>query len=78
MPRLSEWISGAELAASIHAQTSRLGARYSRRRRIRPKIPGNGPLLEFDLTGATTIRARAGIAANGVHYRRLKLRALTN
>ena len=71
-PGFPNGISGAELAASIHAQASRLGAEILVGVELVRKIPGDGPLLEFDLTGATTIRARAGIAANGVHYRRLE------
>ena len=35
-------------------------------------MPGNGVTFEFELTGGATVRARAGIAANGVHYRRLE------
>ena len=35
-------------------------------------MPGESGTLELELTGGTTVRARAGIAANGVHYRRLE------
>jgi thioredoxin reductase (NADPH) len=42
------------------------------RRRARPRaLPGEDEQFEFELTGGATVRARAGVAANGVHYRRL-------
>ena len=39
-------------------------------------MPGNGVPFEFELTGGATVGARAAIAANGVHYRRLEARGV--
>jgi hypothetical protein len=35
-------------------------------------IPGNGAPFEFELTGGVTVEARASVAANGIHDRRLE------
>ncbi len=77
-PRLSHGVSGAELAASIHAQATRLGAEVLVGAELFGAMPGESGTLELELTGGTTVRARAGIAANGVHYRRLETPASTS
>ena len=71
-PGFPDGVSGAELAASIHAQATRLGAEVLVGAELLGAMPGESGTLELDLTGGTTVRARAGIAANGVHYRRLE------
>jgi thioredoxin reductase (NADPH) len=71
-PGFPDGVSGAELAASIHAQATRLGAEVLVGAELLGAMPGESGTLEFELTGGTTVRARAGIAANGVHYRRLE------
>jgi thioredoxin reductase (NADPH) len=71
-PGFPDGISGAELAASIHAQATRLGAEVLVGAELVGARPGESGTLELELTGGSTIRARAGIAANGVHYRRLE------
>src|SRR4249919_1515620 len=71
-PGFPDGVSGAELAASIHAQATRLGAEVLVGAELVNERPGEGGTLELELTGGSTVRARAGIAANGVHYRRLE------
>ena len=71
-PGFANGISGAELAASIRAQADRLGAEILVGAELVGAVPGEGGTLQVELTGGATVRARAGIAANGVHYRRLE------
>jgi len=71
-PGFPDGISGAELAANIHSQAVRLGAEILIGAELVRAMPGNGVPFEFELTDGTTVRARASIAANGVHYRRLE------
>jgi thioredoxin reductase (NADPH) len=70
-PGFPDGVSGAELAASIHAQASRLGAEILVGVELVRASPGEGGCLELELTGGATVAARASVAANGVHYRRL-------
>jgi thioredoxin reductase (NADPH) len=71
-PGFPDGVSGAELAASIHAQASRLGAEILVGVELVRAMPGDDVPFQLELTGGTTVRARASIAANGVHYRRLE------
>ena len=71
-PGFPDGVSGAELAASIYAQASRLGAEILVGAELVGATPGESGTLELELTGGSTVRARAGITANGVHYRRLE------
>jgi thioredoxin reductase (NADPH) len=71
-PGFPDGVSGAELAASIHAQAARLGAEILVGVELVRAMPGDGVPFEFELTGGTNVRARASLAANGVHYRRLE------
>jgi len=71
-PGFPDGISGAELAASIHAQAMRLGAEILVGAELVNEMPGESGTLQLELTGGNTVLARAGIAANGVHYRRLE------
>jgi thioredoxin reductase (NADPH) len=70
-PGFPDGISGAELAASIHAQATRLGAEILVGAELVGAMPGESG-VQLQLTGGATFRARTGIAANGVHYRRLE------
>ena len=65
-------ISGADLAASAYQQAVRLGAEFL----VGVSLRGFRHLAdwgstEVELTGGSTIRARANIVATGVDYRRL-------
>jgi thioredoxin reductase (NADPH) len=71
-PGFPNGISGAELAASIRAQADRLGAEILVGAELVRAMPGEGETAQFELTGGTIVRARASLAANGVHYRRLE------
>src|SRR5438067_1547325 len=71
-PGFPDGVSGAELAASIHAQATRLGAEVLVGAELVGAMPGESGTLELELTGGTTVPARASTAANGVHYRRLQ------
>jgi thioredoxin reductase (NADPH) len=71
-PGFPNGISGAELAASVHAQADRLGAEILVGAELVRAMPGEAGRLEFELTGGRTVAARAAIAANGIHYRRLE------
>jgi len=75
-PGFPDGVSGAELAANLHAQASRLGAEILVGVELVRVMPGSGATFEFELTGGTTVRARASIAANGVHYRRIEARGV--
>jgi thioredoxin reductase (NADPH) len=72
-PGFPDGISGAELAASIHAQATRLGAEILVGAELVGAMPGENGTLQLELTGGATFHARAGIAANGVHYQRLEV-----
>ena len=71
-PGFPDGISGAELAASIHAQALRLGAEILVGVELLRAMPGDGARFAIELTGGETVQARAAVAANGVHYRRLE------
>jgi thioredoxin reductase (NADPH) len=75
-PGFPSGVSGSELAANIHAQAARLGAEVLVGVELVRAMPGNGVPFEFELTGGATVGARASIAANGVHYRRLDARGV--
>ncbi|HEY7793348.1 MAG TPA: FAD-dependent oxidoreductase [Gaiellaceae bacterium] len=75
-PGFPDGVSGAELAADIDAQASRLGAEILVGVELVHSMPGNGVPFEFELTGGATVGARAAVAANGVHYRRLEARGV--
>ena len=77
-PGFPNGVSGSELAADIHAQASRLGAELLVGVELVHSMPGNGVPFEFELTGGATLGARAAVAANGVHYRRLELEGSTS
>ena len=70
-PGFPHGVGGAELAASIHAQAVRLGAEILVGAELLRAMPGESARLALELTGGETVQARAAVAANGVHYRRL-------
>jgi len=71
-PGLANGVSGSELAAEIHAHAARLGAEVLVGVELVRAMPGNGVPFEFELTGGVTVEARASVAANGIHDRRLE------
>jgi thioredoxin reductase (NADPH) len=71
-PGFPNGISGAELAESTYAQARRLGAEVLVGVELVSAGPGDDSTLAMELTSGAVIRARAGIAANGAHYRRLE------
>jgi len=71
-PGFPNGVGGSELASDIHAQASRLGAEVLVGVELVRSMSGNGVPFEFELTGGATVGARAAVAANGVHYRRLE------
>jgi len=71
-PGFPDGIGGAELAASTYAQAVRLGAEVL----VGVEISGArtqaaGDPVVVTLSNGAVVRARAGVAAMGVHYRRL-------
>jgi thioredoxin reductase (NADPH) len=75
-PGFPDGISGAELAAGIHAQAVRLGAEILVGVELLRASPGESARFALELTGGETVHAHAAVAANGVHYRRLDVPGL--
>jgi thioredoxin reductase (NADPH) len=71
-PGFPNGISGAELAEITYAQARRLGAEVLVGVELVTAGPGGDRTLAMELTSGAAIRARAGVAANGAHYRRLE------
>jgi thioredoxin reductase (NADPH) len=70
-PGFEQGISGAELAASIHAQAARLGAEILIGAELVTAAPTEQGTFRVDLTCGSVVEVRAGVAATGVDYRRL-------
>ena len=72
-PGFPNGVSGAELAASIHAQAVRLGAEILIGAELLTAAPTDQGTFRIELTGGSVVEARTSIAATGVHYRRLEV-----
>jgi len=70
-PGFPHGVSGADLAGDIHTQAIRLGAEILIGAEVVSAAPAADQTLALELTSGATIHARSGIAATGVHYRRL-------
>ena len=71
-PGFPQGISGAELAESTHVQAVRLGAEILIGVELISAGPAEDGTLALQLTSGDTVRARTGIAATGVQWRRLE------
>ncbi len=71
-PGFAHGISGAELASSIHAQASRLGAEILIGAELVSAAPTSRGTFQIELTCGSMIEVRTGVAATGVDYRRLE------
>ena len=71
-PGFPDGVSGAELAASIHAQAVRLGAEILIGAELLAAAPTAQGTLRIELTGGSAVEARTSVAATGVQYRRLE------
>src|SRR5215469_15923381 len=70
-PGFPQGISGAELAAGAHQQALRFGAEILVGVEINRAEPRPDDSIELSLSGGGHIRARSGVIASGVAYRRL-------
>jgi thioredoxin reductase (NADPH) len=71
-PGFAQGISGAELASSIHAQASRLGAEILIGAELVTAAPTDRGTFQMELTCGSKVEVRTGVAATGVDYRRLE------
>jgi thioredoxin reductase (NADPH) len=69
-PGFAQGISGAELASSIHAQASRLGAEILIGAELVTAAPTDRGTFQIELTCGSQVKVRTGVAATGVDYRR--------
>jgi thioredoxin reductase (NADPH) len=70
-PGFAQGISGAELASSIHAQASRLGAEILIGAELVTAAPTDRGTFQIELTCGSKVEVRTGVASTGVDYRRL-------
>jgi thioredoxin reductase (NADPH) len=70
-PGFPQGVSGAELAAGAHQQALRFGAEILVGVEINRAEPRPDDSIELSLSGGGHIRARSGVIASGVAYRRL-------
>ncbi len=71
-PGFPQGISGAELAASIHAQASRLGAEILVGAELITSGPTDHGTFRVELTCGSVLEVQTGVVATGVEYRRLE------
>ena len=71
-PGFPQGISGAELAASIHAQASRLGAEILVGAELVTSGPTDHGTFRVELTCGSELEVQTGVVATGVDYRRLE------
>jgi thioredoxin reductase (NADPH) len=71
-PGFPEGIGGADLAARIYSQARRLGAEFLIGAGALSGGPATDGMLEVELAGGVSVRARSLIIAFGVAYRRLE------
>jgi thioredoxin reductase (NADPH) len=71
-PGFPQGVSGAELAASIHAQASRLGAEILVGAELITSGPTDHGTFTVELTCGSVVEVNAGVVATGVDYRRLE------
>ena len=71
-PGFAQGVSGAELAASIHAQASRLGAEILIGAELVTAALTDRGTFRMELTCGSVIEVQTGVVATGVDYRRLE------
>jgi thioredoxin reductase (NADPH) len=71
-PGFAQGVSGAELAASIHAQASRLGAEILIGAELVTSAPTDQGTFRIEVTCGSVIEVNTGVVATGVDYRRLE------
>jgi thioredoxin reductase (NADPH) len=71
-PGFPQGVSGAELAASVHAQACRLGAEILIGAELVTAGPTDRATFSIELTCGSQIEVQTGVAATGVDYRRLE------
>jgi thioredoxin reductase (NADPH) len=70
-PGFPDGVGGAELAASTYRQARRLGAEFLIGVLVIHARPHRDGTLELEFSSGATVRARSGLVATGVSYRRL-------
>jgi thioredoxin reductase (NADPH) len=70
-PGFRDGISGRDLADAAYAQARRFDAEFLIGVALLSGVPDNDGNFALELTNGATVRARAGLAAGGVAYRRL-------
>jgi thioredoxin reductase (NADPH) len=73
-PGFPDGVSGAELADSAYRQAQRLGAEFLIGVLVVRARPHADRSVEVEFSSGSTIRARSGVMATGVAYRRLDIR----
>jgi thioredoxin reductase (NADPH) len=73
-PGFPDGVSGAELADSAYRQAQRLGAQFLIGVLVVHARPQADRSVEVEFSSGSTIRARSGVIATGVAYRRLDIR----
>ena len=71
-PGFADGVSGSELAESAYRQALRFGAEFLIGVNLVGSRGRDDGLVDVELTSGATVRARSGIIASGVRYRRLE------